>query len=79
MLHAATVTYDPARVELPDLLEAVRDVGYDAEPPQVDELLGAPAAARRPAATTVTPTGCGAKAGRQPGGWRGWPWCSGCR
>jgi Cu+-exporting ATPase len=44
MLHAATVTYDPARVELPGLLAAVRDVGYDAEPPQLDELLGAPAA-----------------------------------
>ena len=44
MLHAATVTYDPARVGLPQLLDAVRDVGYDAAPPQLDDLLGAPAA-----------------------------------
>ena len=44
MLHAATVAYDPARVDVPRLLEAVRDVGYDAAPPQVDDLLGAPAA-----------------------------------
>jgi Cu+-exporting ATPase len=44
MLHAATVSYDPARVRLPDLLAAVRDVGYDAEAPQAVDLLGAPAA-----------------------------------
>ena len=29
---------------MPRLLDAVRDVGYDAEPPQTDDLLGAPAA-----------------------------------
>jgi Cu+-exporting ATPase len=44
MLHAATVTYDPARVQLPELIAAVRDVGYDAAVPQTDDLLGAPAA-----------------------------------
>ncbi len=44
ILHAATVSYDPARVDVPGLLTAVRDVGYDAAPPQVDDLLGAPAA-----------------------------------
>jgi Cu+-exporting ATPase len=44
MLHAATVTFDPGRVALPGLLAAVRDVGYDAEAPQTDDLLGAPAA-----------------------------------
>ncbi len=44
MLHAATVAYDPARVDVPGLLDAVRDVGYDAAPPQTDDLLGAPAA-----------------------------------
>jgi Cu+-exporting ATPase len=42
MLHAATVTYDPARVDVPRMLAAVRDVGYEAEPPRTDELLGAP-------------------------------------
>ena len=44
MLHAATVTYDPARVDVTGLLDAVRDIGYDAAPPQADDLLGAPAA-----------------------------------
>jgi Cu+-exporting ATPase len=44
MLHAATVTFDPQRVDLPQLLDAVRDVGYDAAPPAADDLLGAPAA-----------------------------------
>ena len=44
MLHAATVTYDPARVDLPALIAAVHDVGYDAAPPMADDLLGAPAA-----------------------------------
>ncbi|MGD9902320.1 MAG: heavy metal translocating P-type ATPase [Vicinamibacterales bacterium] len=43
MLHAATVTYDPQRVELPGLLDAVRDVGYEAAPPEADDLFGAPA------------------------------------
>ena len=42
MLHAATVTYDPAAVDLPRMLAAVRDVGYDAAPPVADDLLGAP-------------------------------------
>jgi len=44
MLHAATVTFDPQRVDVPQLLDAVRDVGYDAAPPAADDLLGAPAA-----------------------------------
>jgi Cu+-exporting ATPase len=44
MLHAATVTYDPAVVQLDGLLAAVRDIGYDAEPPAAADTLGAPAA-----------------------------------
>ena len=44
MLHAATVSYDPAVVDVPAMLDAVRDVGYDAAPPAADDLLGAPAA-----------------------------------
>ena len=44
MLHSATVTYDPAVVPVDTLLEAVRDIGYEAEPPAADDTLGAPAA-----------------------------------
>ena len=44
MLHAATVTYDPAVVQLEGLLGAVRDIGYEAEAPAADDALGAPAA-----------------------------------
>ena len=44
MLHAATVTYDPAQVDVLRLLDAVRDVGYEASAPAADDLLGAPAA-----------------------------------
>ena len=44
MLHAATVTYDSSRVDVPAMLAAVRDVGYDAALPRADDLLGAPAA-----------------------------------
>jgi len=44
MLHAATVTFDPQQVDVPRLLDAVRDVGYEAAPPAADDLLGAPAA-----------------------------------
>ncbi|MFN7979900.1 MAG: heavy metal translocating P-type ATPase [Vicinamibacterales bacterium] len=44
MLHAATVTYDPAVVQLDGLLGAVRDIGYEAEAPAADDALGAPAA-----------------------------------
>ncbi len=42
MLHAATVSYDPSVVDVPAMLDAVRDVGYDAAPPAADDLLGAP-------------------------------------
>ncbi len=52
MLHAATVTYDPARIDVPGLVEAVRDIGYDAELPAGDDVLAAPAAARAAADTT---------------------------
>ncbi len=44
MLHAATVTYDPSVVPLEGLLDAVRDIGYEAEPPAAGDALGAPAA-----------------------------------
>ena len=44
MLHSATVTYDPAVVPVVGLLEVVRDIGYDAEPPAEDAAFGAPAA-----------------------------------
>ncbi len=44
MLHAATVTYDPAVVPVEGLLEAVRDIGYEAEAPAEGDALGAPAA-----------------------------------
>lgn len=44
MLHTATVSYDPAVVGLDGLLEAVREIGYEAEAPVADERLGAPAA-----------------------------------
>ena len=44
MLHSATVIYDPAVVLVTGLLEAVRDIGYQAELPAPDDLLGAPAA-----------------------------------
>jgi P-type Cu+ transporter len=44
MLHAATVSYDPSVVDVPAMLDAVRDVGYDAAPPAADDLLGAPSA-----------------------------------
>jgi Cu+-exporting ATPase len=44
MLNAATVTYDPAVVRLDGLLQAVNDIGYEAEAPAADDALGAPAA-----------------------------------
>ncbi len=44
MLHAATVTYEPAVVPVAALLEAVRDIGYEAELPDDDDAFGAPAA-----------------------------------
>jgi Cu+-exporting ATPase len=56
MLHAATVTYDPSRVTLPALIDAVRDVGYDAAAPRTDDLLGAPAA-RATAESAATESG----------------------
>jgi Cu+-exporting ATPase len=44
MLHAATVTYDPAVVDVSRLVAAVRDIGYEASPPAADDVFGAPAA-----------------------------------
>ncbi len=44
MLHSATVAYDPAIVPVTGLLEAVRDIGYEADLPAVNDALGAPAA-----------------------------------
>ncbi len=44
MLHSATVTYDPAVVPVSGLLEAVRDIGYEADLPAADDALGAPSA-----------------------------------
>ncbi len=44
MLHAATVTYDPEVVPITGLLEAVRDIGYEADLPADDDAFGAPAA-----------------------------------
>ena len=44
MLHAATVTYAPAVVSVTALLEAVRDIGYEADLPNDDDAFGAPAA-----------------------------------
>ena len=44
MLHSATVTYDSTVVAVPGLLEAVRDIGYEAEPPAEHDAFGAPAA-----------------------------------
>jgi len=61
MLHSATVTYDPAVVPVDALLEAVRDIGYEAERPAADDALGAPAA--RAALDAVTDTTLWWKAG----------------
>jgi P-type Cu+ transporter len=44
MLHAATVTYDPTVATLDHLIGAVRDIGYEPEPPGPGDTLGAPAA-----------------------------------
>jgi Cu+-exporting ATPase len=44
MLHSATVTYDPAVVPVEGLLEAVRDIGYEANLAATDDALGAPSA-----------------------------------
>ncbi len=44
MLHAATVTYDPELVTIGCLLDAVREIGYEAALPAPDDGLGAPAA-----------------------------------
>ncbi len=44
MLHSATVTFDPSRVPVEGLLEAVREIGYEADLPAADDALGAPAA-----------------------------------
>ena len=44
MLHSATVSYDPSVVPVEGLLDAVRDIGYEAEAPAEHDTLGAPAA-----------------------------------
>ncbi|HUU34137.1 MAG TPA: heavy metal translocating P-type ATPase [Vicinamibacterales bacterium] len=44
MLHSATVTYDAAVVPVTGLLEAVRDIGYEADLPAADDALGSPSA-----------------------------------
>ncbi len=44
MLHSATVAFDPSVVPVEGLLEAVRDIGYEAEAPAEHDALGAPAA-----------------------------------
>ncbi len=36
MLHSATVTFDPAAASVDGILEAVRDIGYDADPPATE-------------------------------------------
>ena len=45
LLHAATVTYEPGSVALSEVLDAVRDVGYEADPPAADGGVGARATA----------------------------------
>ena len=44
MLHSATVTYDPAVVPVAGLIEAVRDIGYEAELRPAHGAFGAAAA-----------------------------------
>ncbi len=61
MLHSATVTYDPAVVPVAGLLEAVRDIGYEANLPAADDALGAPSA--RSAVEPQNDRGAWAKAG----------------
>ena len=61
MLHAATVTYDPAAVDVPRMLAAVRDVGYDAAPPAADNLLGAPSVRARCWRVRRRTAGCGSR------------------
>ena len=56
MLHSATVTYDPAVVPVTGLLEAVRDIGYEADLPAAADALGAPAATPW-RLTTIAPLG----------------------
>ncbi len=44
MLHSATVTFDPVALPVAELLDAVREIGYQAELPAEDDAFGAPAA-----------------------------------
>ena len=53
MLHSATVTYDPSVVPVEGLLDAVRDIGYEADAPAEGDALGAPAKAIEPAQPLV--------------------------
>ena len=73
MLHAATVTFDPAVVQLDGLLGAVRDIGYEAEAPAMRS--GRRRRGRRSTSPPIPRSGS-----RPASPWRpGWPpWSSAC-